>query len=372
VKDLVAWVQRNRVTAHILRAVSRFTNRLGNQFAAGLTYFSVLAIVPILMFAFSALGWTLTVFRPEWLARVQEVIRSNLQAGPLQDQILGLLDQYLMHWQSVGWLALAVMLWAGIGWMGNLRSAIRAMTRPDFDTIEPQRFFLIELAINLAMLLGLLVLALVIFGTSVVTTRLSAEVLGWLNLDDDVIAIGLVRVLSGLVNVLGGWLLFIFIYWWLPRYRAPWRTTFIGSLIAAVVFAGLQWGASLLTAAFSANRAIQVFGPIVVVMLFLNIFAQLTLGIAAWLATANQPAIAHRYNPADLPLRDNPTTVTVPGHWADAEADRQRQEAAARAKHQASLEQNNGVSKIPGPLRGALAWVRRQGKRSAGQASSRS
>ena len=369
-KDLVARVQRNRVTAHILRAIDRFNNRLGNQFAAALTYFSVLAIVPVLMFGFSALGWTLTVLRPEWLTQVREVIRANLQAGPLQDQVISLLDQYLMHWQTVGWLALAVMVWAGIGWMGNLRSAIRAMTRPDFEVSEPPRFFLFELLTNLAMLLGLLVLALIILGTSAVTTQLSGDVLRWLNLDRDVIAVGLVRVLSGLVNVLGGWLLFIFIYHWLPRYRAPWRTTFTGSLVAAVVFAGLQWGASLLTAAFAGNRAIQVFGPIVVVMLFLNVFAQLTLGVAAWLGTANQPAVARRYNPADLPLRGDPATITVPGHWEDAEVDHQRREAAAQAKRQASREQSKEASRLPGPLRGPMAWVKHQGRRLTRRASS--
>lgn len=41
----------------------RFTARLGNQFAAAMSYFSVLSLVPILMFGFSMLGLTLTVLR---------------------------------------------------------------------------------------------------------------------------------------------------------------------------------------------------------------------------------------------------------------------------------------------------------------------
>ena len=51
--------------AHLLRAVERFTNRLGNQFGAAITYFSVLALVPILLFAFAVLGFVLTVLRPD-------------------------------------------------------------------------------------------------------------------------------------------------------------------------------------------------------------------------------------------------------------------------------------------------------------------
>ena len=45
---------RNRPQiAHLLRAVARYNERLGSQFAAAMTYFSVLALVPVLMFAFS-------------------------------------------------------------------------------------------------------------------------------------------------------------------------------------------------------------------------------------------------------------------------------------------------------------------------------
>ncbi len=35
--------------AHLLRMQERFTARLGNQFAAAVTYFSVLSLVPVLL-----------------------------------------------------------------------------------------------------------------------------------------------------------------------------------------------------------------------------------------------------------------------------------------------------------------------------------
>ena len=50
------WLDRLKAkpwVAHLLRAVERFNNRLGTQFAAAITYFSVLALVPIMLFAFS-------------------------------------------------------------------------------------------------------------------------------------------------------------------------------------------------------------------------------------------------------------------------------------------------------------------------------
>ena len=42
---------------------------------------------------------------------------------------------------------------------------------------------------------------------------------------------------------------------------------------------------------FADNQAASIFGPVIVLMLFFNIFAQLILFVAAWIATANQEAV---------------------------------------------------------------------------------
>ena len=70
------------MVAHVLRTNTRYVTRLGNQFAGAITYFSLLAMVPILMFAFSACGFTLTVLRPDVLERVQAAIMVQLQGAP--------------------------------------------------------------------------------------------------------------------------------------------------------------------------------------------------------------------------------------------------------------------------------------------------
>jgi membrane protein len=54
---------------------------------------------------------------------------------------------------------------------------------------------------------------------------------------------------------------------------------------------GLQFVASFLISAFRGNPAASIFGPVIVLMLFFNIFAQLTLFVAAWIATAQHEAI---------------------------------------------------------------------------------
>ena len=74
-KRVMAWPW----VAHLLRAIDRFSSRLGNQFAAAITYFSVLAIVPVLMIAFSILGLTIEVLRPDLAETLLEAIEVRLQ-----------------------------------------------------------------------------------------------------------------------------------------------------------------------------------------------------------------------------------------------------------------------------------------------------
>ena len=89
--------------AHMIRTVERYLSRLGSQFAAATTYFSVLALVPILMVAFSITGFVLTVVQPELLDDVADAVADVLgSADPAtRDKILDLvnnaLSQFLDH-----------------------------------------------------------------------------------------------------------------------------------------------------------------------------------------------------------------------------------------------------------------------------------
>ena len=57
--------------------------------------------------------------------------------------------------------------------------------------------------------------------------------------------------------------------------------------MGSIALVALQYLASFLISAFRGNAAAAIFGPVIVLMLFFNIFAQLILFIAAWIATSN-------------------------------------------------------------------------------------
>ena len=82
-KDWIEKVMKHSVVAHAMAAINRYNKRLGPQFAAAVTYFSVLSMVPILMFAFSMLGLTLTVLRPDLMDQVKDVIDAQIGTSNL-------------------------------------------------------------------------------------------------------------------------------------------------------------------------------------------------------------------------------------------------------------------------------------------------
>lgn len=322
--------------AHILRMQARYTNRLGNQFAGAITYFSVLALVPIIMFAFGVTGMVLTVLRPDLMAMVLQSAGDALAGfgGSLQETILGQIEEALTNWGVTGGIGLATALYAGAGWVANIKSAVRAQWRPEFDTNESKRFIVWETLANMGLLVGLLIIVAITVGVSQVATSLKDVVLGLLNLDGEAWARWAFSVGPMVVSLAAGWLLFLYIFRFFPeRENRPSRSSLAwGGLIGAVGLMALQYLSGIIMGAFSGNAAAAVFGPIIVLMLFFNLFARLILYVCAWVATRNQPAVAREYNKADEPLRavrHDVEVMAAPGHWSAAREDRRRKEQAS-------------------------------------------
>src|SRR6478609_8964044 len=61
---------------HVMRAQERYQDSKGDFYAAGITYFTVFAIFPLLMVAF-AIGGFVLARQPELLASIEERIKST-------------------------------------------------------------------------------------------------------------------------------------------------------------------------------------------------------------------------------------------------------------------------------------------------------
>lgn len=338
--------------AHLLRAVARFLNRLGTQFGAAITYFSVLALVPIMLFAFAVAGFVLTVLYPELIPRVSGSVTTALGSADPQtkSQITRVVTETLSNWRGLGIVGLLSAIYSGAGWMGNLKNAVRAQWRPDFDLQAPQGNIVKLTVVNLVTLLGLVVLIVLTFGLASLSTALSGTVIDALGLGQVGWLGPVLRFVPIIFSVGAGWLLFMYLYTVLPEDREPWPIVRRGALLGAVGLGVLQYGTGLLFSAFQNNRAAQLFGPVIVLMLFFNLFAQLILFVAAWIATARHEAISE--GEAQVRFALSPADENAP-----AAPEMVPQQVAAR-----SVQVGLGAGYVTGAATGvglgaALAWV---------------
>lgn len=367
-KDRIDKLMRVPWIAHVLRMNARFANRLGNQFAGAITYFSVLAIVPVIMFAFSVFGMIVGVFRPDLADPILNQIDANFGQGGTG--VKDLVVSAFRNWGTIGIIGLLTALYAGAGWIANLKSAVRAQWQPDLEVQEQKHNIVVETLINMAILLGLMLVGVVSFAAANIGTSLNGMIIDLLNLRQTPLVSVLTWLASFVITLLVSWLLFVFVFWVMPQQRAakgPWLR---GAVIGAVGMTLLQSLAGLLFGSFSKNAAAALFGPVIVLMLFFNLFARLVLYIAAWIATANQPAVARRYALADEPLRGQDSTNAVEGHWDAADEDRREQERKKERAEAIKRAKADG-GPLPGPddrEDNAARAYERQAQRRAGQA----
>ena len=283
---LIGWI------AHIQRAIQRYNGRFGYQFGAGVAYFSVLAVVPVLMVAFSVLGFFLVELRPDLITKVADLATAQFRgvdAGTIDD-IERAITSLLRNYTSIGVVGLVAGLYSGATWMGHLRNAIDAQWRTDFDAERDKTPYPIKVVVNLVRMAGLLVAIAITFGLATISTNVAQQVATWLGFGDSWVTSAVLRVLAPALSLVAGWLTFCYIYIVVPRQRESWRHIWTGAIFGAAGLFILQYGTALIITALSGNTAAAVFGPVIVVMLFFNLFAQLILIIAAWIATWDEPA----------------------------------------------------------------------------------
>ncbi|MDO5677391.1 MAG: YihY/virulence factor BrkB family protein [Propionibacteriaceae bacterium] len=294
-KDFIDKVMNKPVVAHAMAANDRYNKRLGPQFAAAVTYFTVLSMVPILMFSFAMLGFTLTVLRPDLLTQAADFISSLLAEANLGDtaegeesigdKISAFIESTLSGWRGVFGVALLTAAYSGSNWVGNLKRAVRVMWSDKFSDATVKKNFFLELLVNLGTFLGLLLAVGV--GVAVAQTGhgLSQQIIGWLGWEN-VPGIGFLwRLITLALTFVVSWLLMAFLFIVLPRQAVRPKAWLIGTTIGAVLITILQSAAGLLMGVFSGNAAAGVFGPIIVMMLLFNLLATIILMTAAWVGT---------------------------------------------------------------------------------------
>ena len=110
---------------HVMRANERYDERKGNFFAAGLTYYTIFALFPLLMVGFSLGGFVLSS-RPDVLTGIDSKVRAAVP-GALGKQVVELVNSAIDSRASVGVIGLLAAAWVGLNWMANLRVPLSEM-----------------------------------------------------------------------------------------------------------------------------------------------------------------------------------------------------------------------------------------------------
>jgi len=279
---------------HAMRANDRFDERKGNFFAAGLTYYTIFALFPLLMVGFSLGGFVLSR-RPDVLTGIDNKVRAAVP-GALGAQVVDVVNSAIDSRASVGTIGLLAAAWVGLNWMANLRVALSEMWGQGEGSLGFIRTKLSDLGAMVSSFVAILAtLAL----SALADAAPMGKVLAWLGIHNAPILDAILRGVSILVSVLLSWLVFSWMIARLPREPVNYASSFRGALIAAIGFEVFKLVASIYLKSVLRSPAGATFGPVVGLMVFAYITARLLLLATAWAATSTPDVVAAPVEPSD-------------------------------------------------------------------------
>lgn len=278
------FLERQRVARpwfdHLMRAALRYQSQKGDYYAAGITYFSVLALIPILMVVFAIAGFVL-VGQPDLLQQLQDEITDNIP-GTLGDTLNDVIDTAIASRTSVCVLGLVGAAYAGLRWIANVRDALTAMWG---CTYAPKGFVRTKLG-DAAALVGLGLALVVSLGGSALSSGPGGRtVLAFLNLDEVAAVDAGLRVLSVVLSLVATWVVFIWVIARLPRGPVTFRNATTAALFAAIVFEIFKQVGAIYLQVVTRGPAGVAFGPIIGVLVFTYLASRMLLFATAWAAT---------------------------------------------------------------------------------------
>lgn len=286
VSRLASWFQAIPAVAHFIRAGERFTDRMGSQFGAAITYFSFLSLIPILMVSFAGVGFVLASNQDlltDLINRMVNSISDPTLATTLKNTVKTAVEQRT----TVGITGLLVALYSGISWMGNLREAVRAQSRDVWERNQQDkekiyfkytRDFISLIGLVLALFITIMLTSVAGAAQDAIVRALGLDGIEWLRPAMTTIALT--------ISILANYLLFLWIFWRLPRHKPRKKALFRGTLLAAIGFEVIKAIMTMTLPKLASSPSGAAFGSVLGLMAFFYFFARLTLFCAAWIATA--------------------------------------------------------------------------------------
>lgn len=270
--------RRRPSVAHIAAAWRRMQSHNGNQYAAAITYFSFLALFPLLLLAAAVTGFVLHS-HPVAQQELIDHITANVP-GNFGQTLATSIHTLINNRTGVGLVGLFGVLLTGLGWISNLRTAVQAM----WGHHGVRRNFFKGKFADLGVLAGLGLALLVSLGLTITGTALADQIVrvfGWQHVPAVHTVVGVLGVVLALLGDIGifGWLLLR-----LPGIVVPWRTGVRAAVFAAVGFEILKLVGTYTVAHTAQSLTSGPFASVVAVLVWLQLVARLALICVAWTA----------------------------------------------------------------------------------------
>ncbi|OLR93622.1 YihY/virulence factor BrkB family protein [Actinokineospora bangkokensis] len=269
------WPWAHRVGA----TLERYRDRDGDHYAAAITFFTLLSMVPLLMIGVSIAGFVLASDQ-ELVARLGQASAGVLPAA-VNEQLMGIVRLVVDERGKLGLIALAACLYSGWSWISNLRDAVTALLGQPRERGPLVRTVLADVGT----LFGVGAALAVSFGLAALTGALGAWLLALTGLDGLPGAQLVLATGSLLLALVANWLLIAWCLARLPRTRLPFTAGLRPAAGAAVGLAALQQAGGLYLGLLGRSPAVTTLGALVGLLLFVFLVVRWLLLVTVWTST---------------------------------------------------------------------------------------
>jgi membrane protein len=263
-----------------VRAYQHYKSNRGDHLAAAITYFSFLAIFPLILLGVSVVGFVLAS-HPSLQNDLYNAIYRNAP-GAFGDTLKNLVEGAVRNRASVGLIGLFGVVFAGLGWVANLRTAI--------DTVwglpPAKRNPIVGKLADGLVLLGLGIGGLISVGLTAGGTAAGGALLRWLNLSGTTGAGTVTAVLGSILGILGSMVIFGWLLIGLPQVHVSRRIALRTTFLAAIGFEVLKLVGTYYISRVIKSPAGAAIGPLVGILVWMDLVSRFLLYSVAWAATA--------------------------------------------------------------------------------------
>ncbi|GAB3561853.1 YhjD/YihY/BrkB family envelope integrity protein [Amycolatopsis endophytica] len=269
-----------RSLRRVLLTLTRYRERDGDHYAAAVTFFTLLSVVPLLMIAVSVAGFVLAGDR-ELTAQLDRVLANTFPAA-IGDEARGVVAVVIAERGKLGLVALAACLYSGWSWISNLRDAVTALLGQPRGARPLLRTALADLA-TLAGIGGALLVSCLLAS---LTGTAGIWLLTLTGLADTAGAHLALVAGSVLLSLTANWLVVAWCLASLPRERCPLAPGLRPAAVAAIGLGALQQAGGLYLHLLGRSPAVATLGALVGALLFVYLTVRWLLLVTVWTTTA--------------------------------------------------------------------------------------